>query len=331
MSEKILCVRLKSIGDVVFTLPAVNAIQQNHPDCRITFLVSAECAALLEGFKAIQETIILDRAIYRSKKLGQIWKSTCQLFRRLRRGGFSYAIDFQGYGETALLTRMTGARQRLGVVYSRTRALAYTTGVPRDYSIHPIDFNFALLRAGGESVANLRNEFELPNICKERAKEIFRESALKLNRPTIYLQPFTSTAHKNWPLGNYLELALVMRERGRQIVFVAGPSDKQALAPVRKERFPVVVGAPLLVSAALASISDLAIGGDTGLLHLAVAMNKRVVMIMGTNTPGSAHPYRHPEWTVTPKLGTNLSQIKTEAVVEAAEQALAGAADAKAR
>ena len=58
--ESILLIRLKSIGDVAFTLPAVNAVRDNFPDAKITFLTSKENAPLLRGFREVAETITLD-------------------------------------------------------------------------------------------------------------------------------------------------------------------------------------------------------------------------------------------------------------------------------
>ena len=62
----ILLIRLKSIGDVVLTLPAVNAVRDGFPAARITFLASQENAALLAGFREVNEVIPLDRAAFQS-------------------------------------------------------------------------------------------------------------------------------------------------------------------------------------------------------------------------------------------------------------------------
>ena len=101
-SENILLTRLKSIGDVLFTLPAVHAVRGHFPGAKITFLVSKENAPLLEGFRDVDEVIPLDRALYHRKNPLAIVPETLSLLRRLRREKFSLAVDFQGYGETAL-------------------------------------------------------------------------------------------------------------------------------------------------------------------------------------------------------------------------------------
>ena len=61
----ILLMRLKSMGDVLFILPAVHLLREVFPRARISFLVSAENAPLLAGFRDVDNTITLDRARYR--------------------------------------------------------------------------------------------------------------------------------------------------------------------------------------------------------------------------------------------------------------------------
>jgi hypothetical protein len=110
--ENILLIRLKSIGDVLFTLPAVNAVRAHYPGAKITFLTSRENAPLLAGFRAVDEIMALDRTQFQHGGPGQILTAFVQLLRRLRREPFTLAFDFQGFGETqwlALSTSPAGA------------------------------------------------------------------------------------------------------------------------------------------------------------------------------------------------------------------------------
>jgi ADP-heptose:LPS heptosyltransferase len=106
-------------------------------------------------------------------------------------------------------------------------------------------------------------------------------------------------------------------------LFGGGPSERAALEPVCQAGFPVSAGVPLLVTGGLMKLSSLVLGGDTGALHLAVAMGKRVVMIRDSITPGRPFPYQHPEWAVFPMNGLDVSSIETGAVIEACAPTLA--------
>jgi ADP-heptose:LPS heptosyltransferase len=319
--QHILLIRLKSIGDVLFTLPAVHVVRENFPAAKLLFLVSREHAPLLRGFAEIDAVIPLDRAVYRSGNLISAASSTFGLLRVLRRENFSLAIDFQGYGETELLSWWSGAPRRWGCVYNRSRGWLYTRGIRLNGNIHPADDHLALLEESGLRPGKIRNEFVLPADALDEAQNAFAANNLDAARLTLFIQPFTSSPLKDWPLENFLALARHWQARGWQVLFGGGPSDRTALEPARAAGFPVSAGVPLLVTAGLMKFSTLVAGGDTGLLHLAVALGKRVLMIMGSNTPGSTHPFGHPEWAVTPSKGKTVSEIQTASVIEASARA----------
>ena len=100
----ILLVRLKSFGDIVLTLPAVEAVRAAFPQARIAFLTSKELAPLLKGFKEVNTVITVDRARFRGFSPGGVISETLSLLRKVGAKRFSLVIDFQGYGETALLS-----------------------------------------------------------------------------------------------------------------------------------------------------------------------------------------------------------------------------------
>jgi ADP-heptose:LPS heptosyltransferase len=321
-NENILLIRLKSIGDILFLLPAVHVVRENFPGAKITFLTSSENAPLLQGFQEVDEVITLDRARFQSGNPRAVLSEAFSLFRRLRRGKFSLVVDFQGYGETAWLARLSGAPQRWGSVYGPGRRWAYTHGVTRDDRLHHVDRYLSLLEQCGLRPGKILNEFALPDDALNAARQFFAAHDLNTAKSTLFIQPFTSSPGKNWPLDRHLAVAQLWQQRGWQILFGGGPAERSALEPVRQAGFPVSAGVPLLVTGGLMKLSSFILGGDTGALHLAVAMGKRVVMIRNSIAPGSPYPYQHPDWAVTPTSGRVVSSIETSAVVEACERAL---------
>jgi ADP-heptose:LPS heptosyltransferase len=277
----------------------------------------------------VDETIALNRARYRSGNPLHILTETLTLFRRLRRGRFSLVVDFQGYGETAWLTRLTGAPQRWASVHSTPPHWAYTRSFHYNYDIHPVEWYLSFLHQCGLPPGKVRNEFVVPDKALHEARSFFAAYNFAWDRPTLFIQPFTSTRGKNWPLDRYCAVARHWREQGRQVLFGGGPADRAALEPARQAGFPASAGVPLLVSAGLASLCALTLAGDTGLLHLAVAMGRRAAAIIQSTTPGNKFPFQHPEWAITPSQGTDVSTIATETVVAACERALAEADGAK--
>ena len=322
--ENILLIRFKSIGDILFTLPAVGAVRDNFPNAKITFLTSKENAPLIGGFRDVDEVIGIDRSIYHRRNLKAMLLETVSLLRRLRRKKFSLAVDFQGYGETGLISWLSGAKNRWGSVYQPGRAWAYTRPIKREKLAHPADWNLSLLRQCGLRCEPIRNQFIVPEGPLEEARRFFISHRLDPAGTTLFLQPFTSTPNKNWPLENYLALAADWRDRGVQTVFGGGPADRAALAAARGAGFVVSAGVPLIVTAGLMKHCDLIVGGDTGLLHVAVAMNKRVVMLMRSTTRNKCRPFQHPDWVLYPPDDSNICGIKPQTVINACMGALAG-------
>ena len=320
--ENILLIRLKSIGDVLFTLPAVHAVRENFPDAKLHFLVSKEHAPLLRGFAEIDVVIPVDRKIYGSGNFPAAWASTCRLLRDLRAPKFSRTIDFQGYGETAFLSWWSGAPERWGSVYQMVRGWAYTHGVPLVGIAHPAETALALLRDCGLKIGPIRNEYILHEEALAEAWRFFAANKLDTAKPTLFLQPFTSAAQKNWPLVNFLKLAQHWRSQGVQVIFGGGPGERAALASAQAAGFPISAGVPLLVSAGLMKLSTLVVGGDTGLLHLAVAMSRRVVMLMRSNVHGQTFPFQHPDWAIVAAAGQPIASVEISTVIEATTHAL---------
>ena len=320
--ENILLIRLKSIGDVAFTLPAVNLIRDHFPAAKITFLTSKENTSLLRGFSAVNEVMALDRARFKSGNPFHIVPEFVGLLRQLRAGRFSLVVDFQGFGETAWLARLTGAPARWGSVYSKGRSWAYTQGMARPPDMHPADWNLELLNRAGLKTTGVKNNFTLPEDVVTAARKFYTEQGLDLAKPTLLIQPFTSSPQKNWPLQNYLAVAKYWQAQQMQIIFVGGPGDRTALGEVAKHGYRVATDTTLLVSAGLVQLATLMLGGDTGLGHLAVAQGKRVVMLMMHQRPGACVPFQHPAWAVVPEQADDISRISVEQVIRVTNEVL---------
>jgi ADP-heptose:LPS heptosyltransferase len=319
-TENILIIRLKSIGDILFTLPAVHMVRQNFPDAKLHFMVSKEFVPLLRGFPEIDEVIGLDRSAFRSQSLLKTCPQLFRLVSGLREKRFSLVIDLQGYGETAWLSWLSGAPERWSTVYRYSRGWAYTRSEWRGKSAHPAEGHLLLLQRCGLRSGEIQNEYVLPAEAMGEARKFFEKNGLDEKKPTLFLQPFTSTPSHNWPLENFLALARHFQPRF-QILFGGGPSEREALKPALDAGFVASAGVPLLVSAGLVKLSTLAVGGDTGLLHLAVAVGKRVVMLMPN--PGTpTRPYQHLDWAIEPAPGKIAEAITINEVVEACERTL---------
>jgi ADP-heptose:LPS heptosyltransferase len=117
-------------------------------------------------------------------------------------------------------------------------------------------------------------------------------------------------------------LAEYWEKQGMQVLFGGGPSEREKLNDIAT-RFPVAAGqADFVTSVGLTTLSSIVVGGDTGLMHAALAAGKRTVMVVGPTDYMLIGPYRHPEWTVRPHKGNLIGDISVEQVLEATTTAL---------
>ena len=323
-ARRILLIRLSALGDVLFTLPAVNSVRDHFPEARLSYLVSRACAPLLEGFAAVDETIVFDRDTFRHCRPKSWWRSTIGLAHRLRRANFDLVIDFHSFGETAVLGYATGAPERWGTIEGKKlRRLAYTNVFPLQHTQHPVDRNLDFLRYCGVSTAEVRNQFNLRQRWLEMARAKLATLGIDGQRPFIFVQPFTSDPQKDLPIKKLLQFARHWKEQDVQVLFGGGPADRERLLTALQGEFATSAGIELLLTAGLMQLAALVVGSDTGTTHLAVALGRRVVMLVNFLGPQTPIPYGRPEWTVMPPAGRPVPEIQTEQLIAAADAALA--------
>ena len=106
---KILLIRLRLIGDVVFTTPLLRALRRAYPDARIAYLVEREAAPVVEHNPHLDEVIVAPR----TRGVRRIVDDLA-LGLRLRRERFDLVLDLHGGPRSAWLTWASGAPERIG-------------------------------------------------------------------------------------------------------------------------------------------------------------------------------------------------------------------------
>jgi ADP-heptose:LPS heptosyltransferase len=302
-TKNILLIRWNSIGDVVFTLPVLHCLRSNFPGSRISYLTSPEFAPLVNSFSIADEILTLDRARLKRFYSGGAME-LLKLWRNIFRPRYDVVVDVQSYGETAWLSWLTRAPERWGLINRPARAWAFTCAVLRNDVAHQVDAHLQFLAECGLDVSHPRNYFQLPAEKQIAAEKLFFELGFRPGQATVFIQPFTSSPQKDWPLEKWLALARRLRDLKIGVLFGGGPGDRGRLKPVMSENFPVSAGTDLLTSCSLAARCALVIGPDTGLLHLANAAGCRVILMK--HLTAKECPYGHPDWVLTPREARQL-------------------------
>ena len=283
--SKLLVVKTSSIGDVIHALPVVQAIKDAAPHLTLGWVVRRRCADILAGSPVIDHLYVLPD----KPNLSELRA----LRRELRLARYDIALDMQGLFLSGLVTRLSGAPLRLGWDRNREGNALFLTHplVPgRGKDAHEVDLLYGFAEALGVRVPH--PEFTpQPYLAAANAAQA-EEWLASLPRPRVALNVGASRAYKRWPLENWRQVALSLTETGRSVVFVGDQTDSQSVALVT----PALPGGFLDLSgkttlrglASVLAACDLLVSGDSGPMHLAVAVGTPVVAIFG-----ATHPQRH--------------------------------------
>ena len=288
----VLVVRLRSIGDVVLTLPALQALHGWRPDLRIHMLVEPLCAPLVESHPAIAEIIVLRK----------FWETV----RQLRRRHFAVAFNMHGGPTSAFLTRLSGAPAR-ACWAQRQFSSFYNVQVPIDFPVagrkemHTAEHRLQQFLWTGlpEKPLPAAKVYVDPSAAAF-VRDKLAEKGIKPGESYAVLRPGASQANKRWPVERFAAIARWLREaHGVATVVNLGPGDAEIEADV-KRHFEASVSSGVNSHAnsaggvimdsldlrgliALLAGSCLFLGNDTGPTHIAAALDKKCVVIFGAS------------------------------------------------
>ena len=301
----ILLVRLRLIGDVVFTTPALRAIRRHFPDAHITYVVEEGSAPIVARNPHLDEVVVATSPRARGRL-----RADLALIRRLRRQRYDLAIDFHGGPRSSLITWLSGARERIGFdVFGRS--WMYTTRVPRPRVLRPrhsvISQWDVLAPLGIAPPSPDTDPTEMPESAVAAASVTRRlaDAFIRADNPIVIVHVSAGNPFRRWPASSFVELVcrLAASDPRRRIILTSGPSDTAAASAVAEdarqrlaphERLSVVQCGEFDLDElrALIGRAALYIGGDSGPLHIAGTTAVPVVGLYGPTLPVRSQPYR---------------------------------------
>lgn len=355
---RVLLVRLRLIGDVVFTTPVIGALRRALPDAHLAYLIEPAAAPVVAHHPALDEVILAPRT-RGWRRLRDDW----HLGRRLRRARYDVVLDLHGGPRASLLTWLSGAPRRIGFDV-QGRHWMYTDVVPRPRELRPrhsVENQWDILPAllpdlpGPTPVDDPVTMVHAP-AAESRVAAWLAGEALDTTHQLVVIHVSAGNAFRRWPLPAFAELAfrLVAPAPKRRIILTSGPSEAAAAAEVvrlvreRRPEFPEAVRTCGDMSLdelhALVGRAALYIGGDSGPLHVAATTGTPIVGLYGPTLPVRSAPWRDPRFfsaavdvgalpcrpceqrACVPGDFRCLTHITVDAVAEAAGRALAPAA-----
>ncbi|WP_104747683.1 lipopolysaccharide heptosyltransferase I [Helicobacter cetorum] len=285
---KIAIVRLSALGDVIVSAVFLATIKEHFPNAQIEWFVDENFSAILEHSPYIDKLHpIALKSTLKSLNPFKIFK----LFKSLKTYEYDIVIDMQGLIKSALITKFLKAPKKVGFSFTSAReslsALFYTQKVTIAYNEPILKRNFTLI----SQALNLK--IEMKESLLTRAKVFSYSNSLQINelnlnenKPKILFVLETSKINKTYPLECFKELALILEGFQICLLWHADENKATTLYNTLKNQCDILLLPKLTLNEVKALLvrMDLIIGGDTGITHLAWALQKPSITLYG-NTP----------------------------------------------
>lgn len=293
--NRVLFVRLRSIGDTVLLTPSLRVLKQFKPGIEISVVSEPYSAPLLENHPLVDRLLTVEpRASSRIK-----------LVFACRRAGFDVAFNVHGGPTSNLITAFSGAKRTVGYGDYRYASLLNLRAQSPDAilgrtDIHSVEQQMALLNWTGVPWPEQRAGLHLRVADEARVSVTERLAAAGLEPSGFAIvAPAAAAEAKRWPAERFADVVdhLGSFWRMRSVV-IAGPGEEHVAEAVASGSSPshaVITGLSLKELVALNAMASLFVGNDSGPMHIAAALGRPIVAIFGASSPTVWHP-----WTESP-------------------------------
>lgn len=287
--RKILIVKPSSLGDVVHSLPFLNAMKTCFPKAEIHWVIAKGLEGLLEGHPMIDKLIIINKDLWKNlSQTGKTLREIRELFRQLRNEKYDLVVDLQGLLRSGLITRATDAPLRIGFREAREGSrFFYTNKVEGGRDIHAVDRYMKIACFLGCETAIVT--FPFPDLKNDR--EMANELRSSYGDYAVIVPGARKPANR-WPARSFGELSARLPVR----TLVVGSRADSALAEE-------VVSFSKGMAVSIAGKTDLRglisvvrealfmVSNDTGPMHIAAAFGVPVFALFGPADPVRTGPY----------------------------------------
>jgi heptosyltransferase-1 len=303
--QKILIVRVSSLGDVVHNMPVIADIRRRHPDAQIDWLVEESFVPLVQLVAGVHRAVPVSLRRWRKRLLSAAsWREIGAFRRALAAERYDLVIDCQGLIKTAWVAGM--ARGPLVGLANRTEGAGfewpvrffYDRRVPIAPRTHVVERTRQLVAAAlGEPPPQPDDGIDF-GLDTGRAALALSEADLNLPVPYVVFVHATSRADKEWPQAAWIELGQALVRRGASLVLPWGSDAERATSErLAREFGGAAIVPPRLSLPAVVGLLDGAaatVGVDTGLVHIAAALKRPTVELYNFATAWRTGGYWSP-------------------------------------
>jgi heptosyltransferase-1 len=292
-SRKILLIRLRRIGDIIMTTPAVAALKQALPHASLTYIVEEPYRCLVEGNPDIDKIFLIP------PRQGAL--SFLSLIRRIRREKFDTVIDFHGGPRASRIAWLTRATLKVGYEVKH-KGFIYDIRVPRSRGgapIHSVENHLNLVRAAGIEVNEPWPRLTLPGPRKEETERIDKLWANHRlpGAKVVVLHVGAGNEFRDWGAPNLGALAERLAGMpGVRVVLVGSGEDVPRAEEVRKKSPESALSLAgelnMIELREVISRTALFVGPDSGPMHIAATTSTPIVALFGPTLPANFSPWQ---------------------------------------
>jgi lipopolysaccharide heptosyltransferase II len=293
--NRVLAVRLRSIGDTVLATPSLIALKRFLPNADIDILLEDWVAPLLEGHDAVDNVVTI----------GKTFTEKLETAREIRRRKYDVVFNLHGGSTSTFLTYATGAKHRVGYEGYRysflySDVLSSSADFWQRSPTHSAEQQLALLGYVDVPVDHRPKSRLIISHSASTAieKRLATERTEHPERKFALIHPTAAFETKTWPIEKFARTIEYFADRGVQTIAVAAKHETETLDRLRQEsKVPVTTFDDLSLPeiTALASKAKLFVGNDSGIAHIAAAVNTPAVVIFGSSNRDHWRP-----WTDAP-------------------------------
>ena len=287
---RILLSRMSAIGDTILTMPVACALRSEFPEAHLVWVVERKAAPMIRNHPVVDEVVELERGWFTSLRGMRETRLKLQAFEP------EIAIDCQGLTKSALAGWLSGAKRRIG--YSGRHGGELTQWLNNELieptASHIVDRSLELLQPLGIHSPKVDWQMPIPAEATDWANGWRQKIA---SERIAILNPGCTAESRMWEPDRFGQTAEIIHKRyGYRSVAVWGGAKERAMAEwiVRHSKGTAVLApdTSLHQLAAMISKSDLFVSGDTGPLHMAVALDVPTIGLYGATKPGDSGPYQ---------------------------------------
>jgi lipopolysaccharide heptosyltransferase II len=291
--RRVLIVRLRSIGDTVLCTPSLIALKRFLPEAQVDILLEDWVAPILDGFESVDNVLTVEP--------GAVGRFA--VARNIRRRKYDVVFNLHGGTTATFFVATSGARHRVGYSnYQYSFLYNHLLSSPSDFwkrdATHSAEQQLALLGFLGVPVEDRPKSHLAVTESSMASLETKLTPQFSIHEPFAIIHPLAASKTKEWQIEKFAQTAEFLTDKGLGVAVVGTANDSAVLDELQSlsgVAIKQMTNLTLPELTALASKAKLFVGNDSGVAHIAAAVQTPSVVVFGSSNRDHWRP-----WTDAP-------------------------------